>query len=41
MLCREVNSVANAFAYRGLRTLAELAGWIGRPADAARFARQA
>ena len=37
----DLNSVANAFAYRGLTTLAELAGWVGRPADVARFAQQA
>ena len=33
------NSVANAFAYRGLRTLVEIAGWLGRTEDAARHAR--
>ena len=35
------NSVANAFAYRGLRTLVEIAIWLGRHADAARHAEQA
>ena len=32
------NSVANAFAYRGLRALVEIAGWLDRPADAAKHA---
>ena len=37
----EYNSVANAFAYRGLRVLVELAGWLDRPDDAKKHARTA
>ena len=37
----EYNSVANAFAYRGLRVLVELAEWLDRPVDAAKHAQTA
>ena len=35
------NAVANAFAYRALRVLVELAAWLSRPDDAARHAATA
>ena len=35
------NSVANAFSYYGLTTLAKMAGWLGRTADQTKFATQA
>jgi alpha-L-rhamnosidase len=37
----EYNSVANAFAYHGLRTLVELATWLGRHEDAAAHTKTA
>ena len=36
-----LNSVANAFAYYGLTKLADIAGYIGRPADQAKHAKRA
>ena len=35
------NSVANAFSYYGLTTLAKMAGWLGRTADQTKYAAQA
>ena len=33
----EVNSVANAFSYYGMSTLADIAGWLGREEDEKRY----
>lgn len=35
------NSVANAFSFYGLSTLAEIAGWLGRTADQQKYIAQA